>query len=124
MTVAEIRELNNLAAETEIAELEVYRGDNCVRMRCAFFFSSRRRHTRYWRDWSSDVCSSDLGRRLLDRLEVGVLVPVLDEAVRFIVRDVRGPPRAEPGKDAHMGERKAPLSRRHPGPFGVFKASA
>src|SRR3712207_323957 len=25
-------------------------------------FSSRRRHTRYWRDWSSDVCSSDLGR--------------------------------------------------------------
>src|SRR3712207_8316265 len=35
-------------------------------MRCGwsycgyFFFSSRRRHTRYWRDWSSDVCSSDL----------------------------------------------------------------
>src|SRR3712207_7670262 len=28
-----------------------------------FFFSSRRRHTRYWRDWSSDVCSSDLCRR-------------------------------------------------------------
>src|SRR3712207_588964 len=27
-----------------------------------FFFSSRRRHTRYWRDWSSDVCSSDLDR--------------------------------------------------------------
>src|SRR3712207_5682971 len=27
-----------------------------------FFFSSRRRHTRYWRDWSSDVCSSDLFR--------------------------------------------------------------
>src|SRR3712207_7548727 len=25
-----------------------------------FFFSSRRRHTIYWRDWSSDVCSSDL----------------------------------------------------------------
>src|SRR3712207_3717141 len=24
------------------------------------FFSSRRRHTIYWRDWSSDVCSSDL----------------------------------------------------------------
>src|SRR3712207_2385737 len=27
------------------------------------FFSSRRRHTRYWRDWSSDVCSSDLAGR-------------------------------------------------------------
>src|SRR5207253_7243473 len=25
------------------------------------FFSSRRRHTRWPRDWSSDVCSSDLG---------------------------------------------------------------
>src|SRR3712207_7280474 len=29
-----------------------------------FFFSSRRRHTRYWRDWSSDVCSSDLAYNL------------------------------------------------------------
>src|SRR5215813_8446078 len=27
---------------------------------CCFFFSSRRRHTRCGRDWSSDVCSSDL----------------------------------------------------------------
>src|SRR5207302_5962802 len=27
-----------------------------------FFFSSRRRHTRFSRDWSSDVCSSDLAR--------------------------------------------------------------
>src|SRR5690625_6269996 len=28
-----------------------------------FFFSSRRRHTRWPRDWSSDVCSSDLFTR-------------------------------------------------------------
>src|SRR5690349_22483107 len=28
-----------------------------------FFFSSRRRHTRSLRDWSSDVCSSDLVAR-------------------------------------------------------------
>src|SRR3712207_9202953 len=28
------------------------------------FFSSRRRHTKYWRDWSSDVCSSDLNSPL------------------------------------------------------------
>src|SRR5204863_673224 len=33
-----------------------------------FFFSSRRRHTRSLRDWSSDVCSSDL----LDRRPAGV----------------------------------------------------
>src|SRR2546422_7288425 len=30
---------------------------------CFFFFSSRRRHTRCSRDWSSDVCSSDLEHR-------------------------------------------------------------
>src|SRR3712207_1497405 len=33
------------------------------------FFSSRRRHTRYWRDWSSDVCSSDLEEALLANWE-------------------------------------------------------
>src|SRR5260370_18867767 len=32
--------------------------DKCVL--CCFFFSSRRRHTRFKCDWSSDVCSSDL----------------------------------------------------------------
>src|SRR6266513_278371 len=32
-------------------------------MNCFFFFSSRRRHTRSKRDWSSDVCSSDLDLR-------------------------------------------------------------
>src|SRR5690554_168079 len=30
-----------------------------------FFFSSRRRHTRCGRDWSSDVCSSDLSEPVL-----------------------------------------------------------
>ena len=29
-----------------------------------FFFSSRRRHTRFTSDWSSDVCSSDLGTQV------------------------------------------------------------
>src|SRR2546421_7372719 len=38
---------------------------------CFFFFSSRRRHTRSDRDWSSDVCSSDLTAAVLkmDALE-------------------------------------------------------
>src|SRR5256886_13723488 len=31
-----------------------------------FFFASRRRHTRFDCDWSSDVCSSDLARRRAD----------------------------------------------------------
>src|SRR3712207_9064306 len=41
-----------------------------------FFFSSRRRHTRYWRDWSSDVCSSDLLLGLIREGE-GVAAQVL-----------------------------------------------
>src|SRR5699024_11918882 len=34
-----------------------------------FFISSRRRHTRSKRDWSSDVCSSDLKNELVDRYQ-------------------------------------------------------
>src|SRR2546422_3006524 len=37
-----------------------------------FFFSSRRRHTRCSRDWSSDVCSSDLAIVRLSDGEVAV----------------------------------------------------
>src|SRR3712207_2747915 len=40
---------------------------------CFFFFSSRRRHTRYWRDWSSVVCSSDLA--FLERFHGRVVNP-------------------------------------------------
>ena len=42
----------------EIRDYEVTRVQTCDLM--LFFFSSRRRHTRLRRDWSSDVCSSDL----------------------------------------------------------------
>src|SRR4030066_2140125 len=34
-----------------------------LRLLTCFFFSSRRRHTRFKCDWSSDVCSSDLHTR-------------------------------------------------------------
>src|SRR6185295_5533200 len=37
-----------------------------------FFFSSRRRHTRYWRDWSSDVCSSDLEETIRRAVDVEI----------------------------------------------------
>src|SRR5207249_7456874 len=47
-----------------------------------FFFSSRRRHTRSKRDWSSDVCSSDLPEPLLPALaRLGVLAPEPEEVV-------------------------------------------
>src|SRR5216683_2640101 len=52
---------------------------------CFFFFSSRRRHTRSDRDWSSDVCSSDLAwitsnpaRALGLSDRVGTLAPGMD----------------------------------------------
>src|SRR5207245_6895465 len=38
-----------------------------------FFFSSRRRHTRCYRDWSSDVCSSDLAGGAVER-DLAILV--------------------------------------------------
>src|SRR5439155_17637886 len=41
--------------------IDILRGE--FKSLCIFvFFSSRRRHTRWPRDWSSDVCSSDLAR--------------------------------------------------------------
>src|SRR5690606_41031333 len=45
------------------------------------FFSSRRRHTRFSRDWSSDVCSSDLmGAESVSELrEIGRLLAYLKE---------------------------------------------
>src|SRR2546430_10688200 len=45
-----------------------------------FFFSSRRRHTRFDCDWSSDVCSSDLFvQKRLDAEQLG-LVSILGQA--------------------------------------------
>src|SRR2546430_5816299 len=48
-------------------------GTNSSLLCCNFFFSSRRRHTRFDCDWSSDVCSSDLyGRaRMMERCAWG-----------------------------------------------------
>src|SRR5688572_31205669 len=54
-----------------------------------FFFSSRRRHTRFDCDWSSDVCSSDLLEPIEDASRVGrVLIDVDAELARF-PEDVR-----------------------------------
>src|SRR5256884_3580716 len=55
-------------------------------MTYSFFFSSRRRHTRCSRDWSSDVCSSDLlsnhGGRQLDSCVAPI--EVLPQTVRAL----------------------------------------
>src|SRR5215475_3861262 len=52
-----------------------------------FFFSSRRRHTRFSRDWSSDVCSSDLREVLAEWGRRQVVVVVGPGLV--VVTDVR-----------------------------------
>src|SRR5437879_8458021 len=46
-----------------------------------FFFSSRRRHTRYIGDWSSDVCSSDLHPAKIE--EVDLKPAYLEAMCRF-----------------------------------------
>src|SRR6266508_4793751 len=50
-------------------------------MRFSFFFSSRRRHTRWPRDWSSDVCSSDLPEGVVSDVEL-LTSEVVSNAVR------------------------------------------
>src|SRR5438874_8069482 len=59
-----------------------------------FFFSSRRRHTRSLRDWSSDVCSSDLRRSAMrdgSTLYIGLDVHKDSIAVAYAATD--GPDR-------------------------------
>src|SRR5256884_2424108 len=57
-----------------------------------FFFSSRRRHTRCSRDWSSDVCSSDLDEVLHRHVAIKVLTAktVADKPARdFLLHEAR-----------------------------------
>src|SRR5215204_1326681 len=68
-----------------------------------FFFSSRRRHTRSLCDWSSDVCSSDLLRRLFAGL------PVLKKTVA-------GPGECDQDQEREEGEQQR---RRPPAPLLV-----
>src|SRR5690349_19953954 len=62
-----------------------------------FFFSSRRRHTRSLRDWSSDVCSSDLDvalpfmRTLEEKIHMTVHLAVLDQGEAVYIENVEAP---------------------------------
>src|SRR5207253_8222637 len=87
-----------------------------------FFFSSRRRHTRWPRDWSSDVCSSDLAWRLRpSKLPSGVhlstflfdLDGTLIDSIELILRSYRHTMRLhrgqEPSDDVWMQGLGTPL---------------
>src|SRR5690349_21919479 len=58
------------SADIELIEVggKRMRMESTERLLVVFFFSSRRRHTRSLRDWSSDVCSSDLSYHAILRL--------------------------------------------------------
>src|SRR5207253_7794529 len=55
-----------------------------------FFFSSRRRHTRWPRDWSSDVCSSDLNARRARVAELLRAVGMDESAARRFPHEFSG----------------------------------
>src|SRR3712207_9435195 len=55
-----------------------------------FFLSSRRRHTRYWRDWSSDVCSSDLNLRVKQKMEKAVNGNSDEEYIGIVKEEQKG----------------------------------
>src|SRR5215813_15252491 len=68
--------------------IAIFSKQSCIKIGF-FFFSSRRRHTRCGRDWSSDVCSSDLidaldclgrDRCLVDACQIEELAPCVRPA--------------------------------------------
>src|SRR2546429_2163686 len=63
-----------------------------------FFFSSRRRHTRCSRDWSSDVCSSDLTAEAAALSEAEH-----DAALSTILSAAQGMPVVMGVSDCHLG---------------------
>src|SRR5690606_40886560 len=72
-----------------------------------FFFSSRRRHTRFSRDWSSDVCSSDLGRA------DGVVLEPRPDAVHHRYRRAHRPAGAGRSEERRVGKECRSLGTRH-----------
>src|SRR2546430_17637074 len=68
-----------------------------------FFFSSRRRHTRFDCDWSSDVCSSDLnpfrGRGMFSLMLLAISIIALSQFALYYWRAVLAGVAAQPVSD-------------------------
>src|SRR5699024_11929408 len=77
-----------------------------------FFFSSRRRHTRSKRDWSSDVCSSDLAEA------IGISLPTAYRLARSCGWEA--PNAAESGASRQRGKSKTKYTQEQKNTF--FKA--
>src|SRR5215813_15432052 len=71
-----------------------------------FFFSSRRRHTRCGRDWSSDVCSSDLGHDAAPLRRASPLEPRARDGADRRLRTCRDRKSVVKGKSVDLGGRR------------------
>src|SRR5690606_39732543 len=107
---------------------------------CSFFFSSRRRHTRFSRDWSSDVCSSDLTGRKRRRTDWSAAAAALPGARRRalskeppqpqLARLVQSPPEGEQWlhedrKSVRVGkECRSRWTPRHPQNRAAYRSSS
>src|SRR5205814_7500940 len=73
-----------------------------------FFFSSRRRHTRCLSDWSSDVCSSDLGQKCsaLSRIYIdnSVADALIDSLLEKISALTIGDPSRQRSEERRVGK--------------------
>src|SRR3712207_7288119 len=81
----------------------------------SFFFSSRRRHTRYWRDWSSDVCSSDLALTVQGRNEVRSCISAIRGWLAWLTvvqEAMTGPLPAAKRKSPHLSSKHNPGDRK------------
>src|SRR6266498_4872840 len=76
-----------------------------------FFFSSRRRHTRCGRDWSSDVCSSDLGADRVAQDVAGTGVPARDPLLREFDREREQRAEGDGAPRPHAGEGEGDAER-------------
>src|SRR5436305_12843825 len=74
-----------------------------------FFFSSRRRHTRCGRDWSSDVCSSDLnspGNYSFETWNSGTYITRVDNVAGSVTPAVNSVPNPGGGQIYRSEERR------------------
>src|SRR5699024_1053843 len=95
----------------------------CIKIiaKIEIFFSSRRRHTRSKRDWSSDVCSSDLHLLALKYLQAGGESNIfnLGSSQGFSVKEMIDTARSVTCKDI-----PAKMGKRRPGDPGTLIASS
>src|SRR5205809_1752517 len=84
-------------------------GDGTERL-VVFFFSSRRRHTRCGRDWSSDVCSSDLSWQQTQFVVGDVNVAVRNGDVDVADEELRLLPGAQKGAVERVPARVQPAA--------------